>query len=423
MNQIDFFDLFNRDVEKNQLISFLNNFDNNDLSKTKGLYILGPVGSGKTEFAKSIIRKMDYDIVSYDASNSRTKNIIGTIMGPKMSNLNVADMFKQKKRKIVIIMDEMDYMNVGDKGGIKEMIKYTRAKKTRKQMNEPITSSPIIYIGRNDNDKKIRELINVCNVIRISYPSHDAIRKYINLTIPSIENKEIINKLCYYSSGNLHKLQQFIEFSENKKNCIEDIEFFINSITHKYNESMYTKSIVKELYKRYIPISEYTEIVKETDRTTLGLLWHENLSSIVNFSKNNEDLSLYNTLLKNLCISDYNDRIIFQNQIWQLSEQNSFIKIFYNNYLLHKFKKNINVPDEIIFTKVLTKYSTEYNNFLFLQQLEQKTFLDKKHILHLFLTKTEEELKEEFYLTDLDIDRMKRFLKNGEFTCCGASCF
>ena len=145
MNQIDFFDLFNRDVEKNQLISFLNNFDNNDLSKTKGLYILGPVGSGKTEFAKSIIRKMNYDIVSYDASNSRTKNIIGTIMGPKMSNLNVADMFKQKKRKIVIIMDEMDYMNVGDKGGIKEMIKYTRAKKTRKQMNEPITSSPIIY--------------------------------------------------------------------------------------------------------------------------------------------------------------------------------------------------------------------------------------------------------------------------------------
>ena len=351
MKQIDFFDLFNRNEEKNQLITFLNNFNNNDLSKTKGLYILGPVGCGKTEFAKSIIREMDYDVVSYDASNSRTKNIIGSIMGPKLSNLNVIDMFSKKKRKIAIIMDEMDYMNVGDKGGIKEMIKYTRAKKTRKQMNEPITTSPIIYIGTNDNDKKIRELINVCEVIRIGSPSEDAIRKYINLTIPSIKNNELINKLCYYSSGNLHKLQQFINFSKNKKNCNEEIEFFINSITHKYNESMYTKSIVKELYKRYIPISEYTEIVKETDRTTLGLLWHENLSSVVNFSKNNEDLSLYNTLLKNLCISDYNDRIIFQNQIWQLSEQNSFIKIFYNNFLLHSLKKILKSPMKLFLQK------------------------------------------------------------------------
>jgi len=41
--------------------------------------------------------------------------------------------------------------------------------------------------------------------------------------------------------------------------------------------------------------------------------------------------------------------------------------------------------------------------------------MNKKRILHLFLTN--EEFKEDFYLLQLDIDRMVRFLKSGEFTC------
>ena len=191
----------------------------------------------------------------------------------------------------------------------------------------------------------------------------------------------------------------------------------INSVTNKFNQNMYTKSIVKELYTRYIPILEYNDIVKETDRTTLGLLWHENLPEVLSTTDYKFKINLYNTILTNLCVSDYNDRIIFQNQIWQLSEQNSFNKTLYNNYLLHNHINKIQIPNEIIFTKVLTKYSTEYNNFLFLQQLEQKTFLDKEQILHMFLSKTEEEFNEDYYLTSLDIDRINRFLKNGEFIC------
>ena len=121
--------------------------------------------------------------------------------------------------------------------------------------------------------------------------------------------------------------------------------------------------------------------------------------------------------MDNLCISDYIDRVIFQNQIWELSELNSFIKTFFNNYLLHQSLKTINIPSEIIFTKVLTKYSTEYNNYCFLQQLEQKMFCSKNNILHKFMDKNDEELKEEYYLTSLDVDRMKRFIKNGTFIC------
>lgn len=411
MKQINTIDLFNRQEERNKFVNFLDNFSIDNIYQSKGIYVLGPSGVGKTTFVKNILREKGFDMVVYDAGDSRTKQVIGDIIGPKLSNCNIMDMFNKKKRKIAIVMDEMDYMNVGDKGGIKEMIKYIRPKKTRKQMKEPQTTTPIIFIGTNNNDKKIKELINVSEFIELSIPSDDSMREFIQLMMPDIEKEETIREMINYAGGNLHKLEIFYSLYENKR---EGFDLLIKSITHKFNYNAYTKSIVKELYRRYIPISEYNQIVKETDRTTLGLLWHENLSSIITDPNN---FKLYDKILDNLCLSDYIDRIIFQNQIWQLSEQNSFIKTFYNNYLLHQGMENIKVPSEIIFTKVLTKYSTEYNNFLFLQQLEQKTFLDKKELLHLFLNKREEELKEDFYLSDLDVDRMKRFLVNGEFTC------
>ena len=63
----------------------------------------------------------------------------------------------------------------------------------------------------------------------------------------------------------------------------------------------------------------------------------------------------------------------------------SLIKTFYNNYLLHDNKHHINTDiDEIRFTKVLTKYSTEYNNQQFIFHMCQELNLDKKDLFSFF---------------------------------------
>ena len=82
-------------------------------------------------------------------------------------------------------------------------------------------------------------------------------------------------------------------------------------------------------------------------------------------------LNYYIEILDNFKFCDYIDRIIFQKQVWQLNEICYIIKIFYNNFLLNKYNlinKNIN-KNNIIFTKVLTKYSSEYNNYIFLSNI------------------------------------------------------
>ena len=97
----------------------------------------------------------------------------------------------------------------------------------------------------------------------------------------------------------------------------------------------------------------------------------------------------------------------------------SLIKIFYNNNIFHKnieCKKKCNLIN-IRFTKVLTKYSTEYNNRLFIQDLCELFNFDKKDIFTFFFKLREEKSLNEIYtmlehydIGKLDINRIYRYI-------------
>ena len=88
----------------------------------------------------------------------RNKGVIENITKDNMTDINVMSSFYAKKQNIAIIMDEIDGMNNGDKGGLTTLIKLIRPKKTRKQKKEDIAKSPIICISNYHSDKKIKEL-------------------------------------------------------------------------------------------------------------------------------------------------------------------------------------------------------------------------------------------------------------------------
>ena len=97
----------------------------------------------------------------------------------------------------------------------------------------------------------------------------------------------------------------------------------------------------------------------------------------------------------------------------------SLIKTFKNNKLYHEsFNKQQKNNTEVRFTKVLTKYSTEYNNSLFVQKLCQKLGMDKKDIFGYFIdlkNKYDDNeifaLFENYEITKLDINRIYRYLE------------
>ena len=132
-------------------------------------------------------------------------------------------------------------------------------------------------------------------------------------------------------------------------------------------------------------------VLNETDRTVVALLWHENIVDVMPTMQESADRSVpfYLRFLDNVCYADYIDRITFQNQIWQFNEMSSLMKTFNNNRIFHKVmdeeKHQINMSaDGIRFTKVLTKYSTEYNNIEFIYDLCKKMDMDRKDLMTFF---------------------------------------
>ena len=143
-----------------------------------------------------------------------------------------------------------------------------------------------------------------------------------------------------------------------------------------------SKEVTKQLFLEPVKFEDHNILLNENDRTIVSLLYHENMVDVIS---NKKHLGLYLKLLDNFCYGDYIDRITFQNQIWQFNEMSSLIKTFYNNYLLHNCEKNIDTHiDEIRFTKILTKYSTEYNNQQFIFHMCQELNIDKKDLFSFF---------------------------------------
>jgi uncharacterized protein YdiU (UPF0061 family) len=160
--------------------------------------------------------------------------------------------------------------------------------------------------------------------------------------------------------------------------------------------------------------------MNETDRTIVGLLLHENIIDVLEKYNKSISIPFYLQVLDNICFADYIDRITFQKQIWKFNELSSLIKTFKNNKLYNNaFKKKPKYnPTEVRFTKVLTKYSTEYNNSLFIQNLCQQLSMDQKDIFSFFLDLKKKyndleisNLFENYEITKLDINRIYRYLE------------
>ena len=370
MEQLDFNTTLGRESTAAAIKDILVNFESNksNLSLKRGIYIYGAPGSGKTEFITSLLKELDYDVVKYDAGDIRNKSIIETITKHNMADKSVLSLFQEKARPIAILMDEIDGMNNGDKGGINSLIKLIRPKKTKKQKLEEVTFNPIICVSNYHIDKKIKELMKVCSSFELKCPTQTQIKQIIQNTMPELDGV-LASNIVNFLQGDLRKLSSIYNIYQNHCSILKN-EIIQNIFKPKsYNED--TKEITKKLINNKFSFPEHLTVMNETDRTIVGLLWHENIIDVIGKMPKNVSIPFYLKVLDNICFADYIDRITFQKQIWQFNEMSSLIKTFHNNKIYHDTfdKRPVFNPAEIRFTKVLTKYSTEYNNSLFIQNL------------------------------------------------------
>lgn len=411
-NQYDFSDKLDLSDKYKELDDYFESFYNKSKGYKRGVFIYGKSGTGKSYFVEKYLKEKNYDPIFYEPHEPRNKNNLN-LDNISNTRVNVLNMFKKEQRKVVIVVDEIENMNNGDKTGISLLIKSLKIKRSKKKNEENI--NPVICIGNTNSEKKIKELMDACYLIQFESRSDSEIKQI--LVEKLLITDSLLNHTTRQIGNNLHRLQVVFDYYKqfgltcNNASSDNDFDNSNDTIYPIFNINENTKMLVKKLYTNNYSLSDHKKLLNDNDRTIVSLIWHENIPNILNkiktYSKNGSFVFLlYKNILDNICLGDFMDRIVFQNQIWYLSEYSSILKTFYNNWLLHNkvtrsvIEKGLN--DNIDFTKVLTKYSTEYNNIIFLTRLCESLHMDKKDLLSFFcylikLKDTEEVVSDSSY--------------------------
>ena len=412
MNSIDIDNILNRTQLKKYIADSIN--------KNNIIYISGDYGCGKTHLIKSILNNMGHNQIYYDNTYNRNKQFIIDILKNNYNNLNVYNMFYKINSNNIIILDDIDTINKSDKIAFNTLITTLKTNyKTTKKSNNNNTS--IILINNLSIDKKVTELIKLCDVIELKKPSNDEIIEILTQVCPNIFNNIILNtpqiisefkkNLLIYINNNFNKLKLVIDYYNH------DILYtkFINKDIDKHVFIFNQKKIVQMIMSEYYNIN----ILNETNKTIVSLIFHENIVSLLNKLDHKNFIIIYSKIISNFTFSDYIDRNIFQKQLWQLNDINFYIKILYNNFLLYKYNLlNYIDYDDIDFTKILTKYSNEYNNYIFLNTLYKKLLISKDEMYTLFYKDKEKNTLDNiinyyniYNINKTDILRLYRFIE------------
>ena len=168
-------------VEKMQ--KWLRNFQSNLAQQFKkpgpdgsGIYravmLSGPPGVGKTTAAHLVAKLEGYDKLEFNASDTRSEKLLkdslkGVVDSTSINGYFAADgqTVKESEKRVVLIMDEVDGMSAGDRGGVGALTAMIRK-----------TKIPIICICNDRKDQKMRPFDRVVLDLAFRRPDATAIR-------------------------------------------------------------------------------------------------------------------------------------------------------------------------------------------------------------------------------------------------------
>jgi replication factor C subunit 1 len=127
-------------------VNWRGNWENAPKPNARACLLSGPPGIGKTSSAKIICQALGYEVVEQNASDIRNKAAIELSIKTLSGNQSMDYFYKPKSifdkapvvqpkdavssKKSVIIMDEVDGVGAGDRGGIKALIDIIKATRT-----------------------------------------------------------------------------------------------------------------------------------------------------------------------------------------------------------------------------------------------------------------------------------------------------
>ena len=228
-------DLIGNEDARNSFVEWLTKWKKG----TKPILLVGPPGIGKTTLANLAAKQFDYDLISLNASDVRSKKNIQEILSPVLGNETIFGI-------PMIFIDEVDGIHGrADYGGTEAIIKILKE-----------STVPIVLAANSDLSDKMKSIKKNARVIQFRPLSPRLLRFYLN-KILQLENAKISSdsliKLVAESKGDIRSMINFAQalvtgFNPPTEKSFEslDIEESINTF-YKANSIDEARSILYSL--------------------------------------------------------------------------------------------------------------------------------------------------------------------------------
>ncbi|KAH0452256.1 hypothetical protein IEQ34_019555 [Dendrobium chrysotoxum] len=369
-----------------------------DSAAKKAVLISGTPGIGKSTSAKHVSQMLGFNVIEVNASDSRGKADAKIVKGVGGSTSNsikelidneALSMNKNRSKhpKMVLIMDEVDGMSAGDRGGVADLISSIKVAKI-----------PIICICNDRYSQKLKSLVNYCMLLNFRKPTKQQMAKRL-MQVAQAEclqvNEIALEELAERVNGDMRMALNQLQYMSLSLSVIKYDDVRERLLSSAKDEDISPFTAVDKLFDfkgGKLRMDERIEL-SMSDPDLVPLIVQENYINYRPSLAGKDENGLKRLNLIAQAAESIGDGDIFNVQIrryrqWQLSQAGSFASTIIPAALIHGNRETLE-PGERNFNRFggwLGKNSTMGKNLRLLEDVHihilasQTSNLDRWHV-------------------------------------------